>query len=50
MAQKYKEIGMEHRTSVHPANVCGQNSRSRLEVKETALAWHYREVMPGWEL
>lgn len=40
---KHKQSGMEFRIGVHLEAFVEKTPRSHLEVKETALAWHYRE-------
>ena len=43
MAQQYEKNGLGKRFVVYFAIVCQQTPGARLEVKETALVWHYRE-------
>lgn len=40
---KHKQSGMEFRIGVHLEAFVEKTPRSHLEVKETTLAWHYRE-------
>ena len=44
MAQECTRAGMEPRITFYIKIICQKTPRSHLEVKETALAWHYREA------